>query len=306
MRSALTTIDGMATTELYVAFTMDCERIAAESPPGGPESWETSERAISGFCDTLLDQGITPSLFLTPECGNQHRRLLRKISRKGVELGLHVHPQSLGDHRYGRYLGQYDREAQRSIIGGAAESFRRTFGRRPGSFRPGNFSANEETFSVLVELDFRQGSVSDPGRNCPQFAASWRGSHPLPHWASAEDRLIPGNLPFLEVPLTTDPSRLHGNGFPYELRVESGNFDDYHRGIIEGALRHIRRNPGAFPALCLFTHNYFDYRDPGCQQAITLANIIDYLDTLRRDHEVRPVTLESMRQRFVELHRPQR
>lgn len=295
-------IHGMTLTELYIAFTMDCERIAAESPPGGPESWEISERAISGFCDTLLDEGIAPTLFLTPECGNRHRGLLRKISNRGAELGLHVHPQSLGDHRYERYLGQYDRETQRTIIEGAAESFRRTFGRSPRSFRPGNFSANDETFSVLSELGFRQGSVSDPGRNCPQFAASWEGSDPFPHWAGAEDRLIPGDLPFLEVPLTTDPSRLHGNGFPYELRLESGGFDDYHRGIIDGALGRIRQDPEAFPALCLFTHNFLDYRDPGCAQAITLKRIIDYQDVLRRDHELRPVTLESMRERFVETH----
>ena len=44
------------TREIYVVFTMDCERIASESPPGGPDTWELSERAIGGFCSPEIEK----------------------------------------------------------------------------------------------------------------------------------------------------------------------------------------------------------------------------------------------------------
>ena len=226
---------------LYVAFTMDCERIAAESPPGGPESWELSERAIRGYCERLLDRGYKPTLFLMPECARQHVDLLGKLAERGVELGLHVHPQSLGDHRYQRYLGEYSADMQREILALATEMLEQAIGTRPVSFRPGNFSASDATYSVLYGLGFRQGSVSDPGRRVPRFAAVWEGACPDPHYVDPTDKLRAGNLPFLEMPLTTDPDRRHPNGFPYELRIESGPFETWHRPIIEKRLQRLKR-----------------------------------------------------------------
>ncbi|MBN1640679.1 MAG: polysaccharide deacetylase family protein [Anaerolineae bacterium] len=199
---------------LYVAFTMDCERIAAESPPGGPVSWELSERAIRGYCEALLAHGCPPTLFLTPECAARHAALLEGLAARGVELGLHVHPQSLGDGRYERYLGEYDPGGQREILDSAADPLAQATGARPRSFRPGNFSASDATYPLLYHLGFRQGSVSDPGRCSPQYAAEWVGAPPDPHYVDPTDRLRAGNLPFLEVPVTTDPARRRPNGFP--------------------------------------------------------------------------------------------
>lgn len=101
---------------LYVVFTMDCERIGVESSfpgGGGPKIWELSERAIRGFCRILLDKGIAPTLFLTPECAQQHNQMLRDFQSEGVELGIHIHPQSFGDHRHSGYLADYSEELQR-------------------------------------------------------------------------------------------------------------------------------------------------------------------------------------------------
>ncbi|MBU7004984.1 MAG: polysaccharide deacetylase family protein, partial [Theionarchaea archaeon] len=170
--------------ELYVAFTMDCERIASESPPGGPETWELSERAISGYCDFLLESDLYPTLFIVPECAKKHRPLFGTLSRKGVELGLHLHPQSFDKHQYCKYLGEYERDDQLRIIGESRREFTRALGAEPKSFRSGNFSANDDTFPVLDSLGFLQGSVSDPGRNAPGFAATWMGACPDPHWVS--------------------------------------------------------------------------------------------------------------------------
>ena len=291
---------------LYVAFTMDCERIAAESPPGGPQTWDLSERAIRGFCQMLLGNGIRPTLFVIPECAQQHRDLLKDLASQGVELGLHIHPQSLGDHRYGQVLGQYSAPMQREIIQQGMEVFVEAIGEHPISFRPGNFSASDETFAVLTALGFRQGSVSDPGRDVPKLAAVWKEACPYPHWANAEDKLGPGGLPFLEIPVTTDPYRLHPNGFPYELRIESGPFRDWHEPIIRQALDRMASDHVAFRCLCLFTHNFFEYSDPNADQTQTVQELVEVLDALRGTYEVIPATLTAMGTRFVEtMGRPQ-
>jgi len=283
---------------IHVAFTMDCERIAAESPPGGPASWELSERAIRGYSERLLERGHRPTLFLMPECAQRHADLLGRLAERGVELGLHVHPQSLLDHRYQGYLGEYGAELQREILALAAALVKSATGVRPTSFRPGNFSASDDTYSALYDLGFRQGSVSDPGRCSPQYAAMWQGACPDPHYVNPADKLRPGGLPFLEVPLTTDPDRLQPSGFPYELRIESGTFEDRHRPILEGALRRMEREGVAFRALCIFTHNTFPYDDPAAPRTVTLTQFLDYLDGLGQRMSVIPGALREMHQRY--------
>jgi hypothetical protein len=283
---------------------MDCERIAAESPPGGPTSWEVSERAIRGYCERLLAHGCPPTLFLTPECAAQHAAMLCALAERGVELALHVHPQSLGDGRHTRYLGEYGPDEQREILDYAAGVVSRATGARPRSFRPGNFSASDATYPTLYALGFRQGSVSDPGRRSPQYAAEWVNAPPDPHYVDPADRLRAGDLPFLEVPVTTDPARRRPNGFPYELRVESGSFAAWHQPIIEGHLRRLdasteRRATPPVRALCLFTHNTFAYDDPEARTTVTLGHILDHVDLLARTQDVVPVTLADMHTRVA-------
>jgi peptidoglycan/xylan/chitin deacetylase (PgdA/CDA1 family) len=282
---------------IYVAFTMDCERIIAESPQGGPTDWAMSERAISGYATRLLDQGYPPTLFLIPECAARHPELLGKLAERGAELGMHVHPQSIFDHRYTRYLGEYDAEMQREILGLAAKAVAKAVGKKPVSFRPGNFSANDATYDVLYELGFRQGSVSDPGRDVPNFAAVWKGAYLDPHYVDPTDKLIVGKLPFLEVPLTTDPEHRHPNGFPYELRLESGPFESWHKPIIEGTLKRWERDKTAFRALCIFSHNTYAYDDLSEPRTATLQQMLDYLGKMSGG-KVTPVTLEAMHKEF--------
>ncbi len=292
---------------LHVAFTMDCERILAESPPGGPETWDLSGRAIHGFCEVLINRGILPTLFVVPECAQQHKGLLKDLASRGVELGLHIHPQSFGDHRYGLYLGQYSRSVQRQIILEGLEVFIRAIGERPASFRPGNFSVSSETFDILNGLGFRQGSASDPGRNCPDLAAVWKEAHQDPHWANARDPLKPGDLPLLEIPVTTDPHRLQANGFPHELRIESGGFRSWHEPIIRQTLQRMISEEVPFQCLCLFTHNCFEYGDPNAIQTKTLHRMLGLLDELSHMHQIIPANLAMIRNLFVEkLGEPQR
>jgi predicted deacetylase len=163
---------------------MDCERLKSECHCGGPESWASSEKSIQGFCETLLDAGIPPTLFVVPETAQQHSQLLCTLAGRGVELGMHLHPQCWQDHRYQKYLGEYDAATQKQLLVEAREMWIAAMGRQPQAFRPGNFSASDKTLGVLVELGFTHGAVTDPGRNIPDFYADWKNALTYVHWAN--------------------------------------------------------------------------------------------------------------------------
>ena len=70
--------------ELYLVFTMDCERIARFSPPGGPQDWNISERAIRGFAETLLENNLIGTFFIVPETAQRHRELFLELEKEGL------------------------------------------------------------------------------------------------------------------------------------------------------------------------------------------------------------------------------
>lgn len=287
---------------LYIAFTMDCERSVGEFPNelGGPDSWDQSEKAIYGFSERLLGSGIPPTLFLTPECAQRQGEVFRELSKRGVEMGLHIHPQTMGNGQYSKYLGQYDYQDQKEIIGEGSRIFQEAIGKTPKSFRPGNFSADDNTFPVLHSLEFEQGSVSDPGREVPCFAAEWKDTSRNPHWTNEENRLEAGALPLLEVPVTTDPSKHHPNGFPYELRIEHGEFEVWHLPIVNRALREMEDRSADFQCLCLFTHNCYRYDREDTDHTRTLMDLIGYLGELKEKYELVPGTLTNLRKHYVD------
>ncbi|HNZ38530.1 MAG TPA: polysaccharide deacetylase family protein [Candidatus Latescibacteria bacterium] len=283
---------------LYLAWTMDCERIAAESPPGGPATWELSERAIRGYCDTLLAAGAFPTLFLTPECAVQHRAMFRDYAKQGVELGLHVHPQSFAEHQYEKYLGEYDADTQRKIISEAMAVFADAIGWEPRSFRAGNDSATDDTFRVLSELGFLAGSVSCPGREVPKYAARWETAYRYAHWAHRSNRLVPGDLPFFEVPMSTHPTERSPDGLAHELRIEWGPLKDWQQPIIEAVLADMETNRVAFKSLCFITHNTFAYDDASAPQSQTLRDTLAFLRTLAPRFTIKATTLTEAREAF--------
>jgi peptidoglycan/xylan/chitin deacetylase (PgdA/CDA1 family) len=285
--------------KLYVVFSMDCERIASESPPGGPETWELSERSIVAFCEILQAAGFPPTLYVVPECGERHAQMLRELGMRGVDLGMHMHPQSFLDHRYDRCLGAYDAETQRSIIKQGAEMLTAAYGFDPTSFVSGNNSANDDTFPVLCELGFRQGSMSLPGRNIPEYAANWDGTEPFIHWASATDRKGIGALPFLELPVTTIQSRMQPNGSPYEMRIEFGGANEWHIPVLNEVLAEMEQRRNRFRAITITTHNFHDYADPDNSRTEALHGIVEHFAAMT-SHEVVPVTMVDLRAIYVE------
>ncbi|OPX21482.1 MAG: hypothetical protein B1H02_07560 [Candidatus Latescibacteria bacterium 4484_107] len=286
----------MIRNNLYVCFTMDCERIKAFSPPGGPENWELSERAIRGFSEVLLAHDLVGTFFIVPETAHRHRELFLELEQKGFELGMHLHPQSFGGLQHKEYLGAYSFEEQVDLLSQAVEVWAEAFGKRPGSFRPGNFSANDATFRALYEVGFRQGSVSAPERVMPKYRAVWAGAYPYAHHVHPHFRLIPGDLDFYEIPVTEDWNRrAWGGKCALELRVEMAEIED-HRQTIDTRMADMVEKHIQIETIVAITHNFFEYSTPDDSRRKTLEGTAAYVweAAERFGLEVCPATLEQV------------
>lgn len=284
---------------LHVLFTMDCRPRSLQRSADLPGSWELSARSIEGYCDVLLRFGYPPTLFVAPECAEQHEPMLEELSQRGAELALFVEPRTFAQGKYKKALGQYGEAEQREIIGSATDRFRDAFGIRPQSLRSGAFSASDVTFKAAYEAGFRQGSVSSPGRNVSDESSRWADAPPDPHYVDPANRLSAGTLPFLEVPVTTDPSEQFGKGVPFELCVEYGVLDAYHVPIIQKELGRIQGDGARFPTLCLYSRNIVHYYDRNDRHARTLAGLVDYIEGLRGEYEIIPSTMFTAHEQFI-------
>lgn len=267
---------------LYIIFTMDCERIRKYSPPGGPETWELSEKAIKGYTKILADHGYTGTLFIVPNTAEYHRELFLEIKDQGFELGMHYHPQSFLDGRYTRYLGEYSYEEQLEQLSLAVEYWSRALGFKPESFRPGNFSANKYTYSVLLKLGFRQGSDYLPNRNIPKYHAVWINANPYPHHIEEGD--------YLEVPATSaiwEPIKV---GDPTHLRIE-GYSTEKLCDLVDKWIKHLIEKKVLLKTIVVFTHNFIDYSDYRNKYTVRLNKLIKFIEKALQENDL---TLNSI------------
>lgn len=277
----ITTEKNKYTEQIYVVFTMDCERIKKFSPPGGPESWEASERAIIGFSEILKQKGFKGTFFVVPEAAEKHKALFNKLANQRFEVGMHFHPQSFRNLDYNDYLGGYSYREQVKILKEGIQIWSEALRMHPRSFRSGNFSANNNTFPVLVELGFKQGSLSLPGRNLPEFKAIWQNAYPFAHHANSKDKLISGSLPFYEVPVTVNEQKYPmSNRWGFDLRIERAEFRE-HQSTIDENVSRMKKEGILVKTLVAITHNMFDYSDKRNTVTKTLQLILDYLLKLR-------------------------
>ncbi len=288
--------------QVGVCFTMDCERVASESPSpaGGPVTWDLSERAIRGYAERLLAAGYPPTLFATPECAAHHANLFHDLETSGAEVGMHLHAQSLADHRYDRCLGEYPLDTQREILGLAVSIWADAMGRAPRAFRGGNASASDGTFALVSELGFTHSSTSYPGRDLPHYGAVWTGAKTGAHWTNATDRLRAGDLPLLEFPLSSDPSHVRPNGLPYELRIESGGFAECQESILESILARMAQEREPFPMLVILTHNCWDYTDRAVAESATLEGYLAHFGQQNGPSAFVGLSLEDARGAYLQ------
>ena len=289
----------MNSNELYACFTMDCEQIDSLADQRGPVTWELGERSIRGYCETLLEHGLGATLFIVPQAAKRYRTTFLELAGAGIELGLHYHPQ---DHGYPDFFGAFTSEEQDRMLREAMDQWSQALGLTPFVFRPGNFSANDATFPTLVRLGFLAGSVSLPQRNFVEARANWAGAPFDPHLAHRANRLLPGDLPFLEAPVTVDwESMVWGGRTPVDLRIEL--LDARNHGFtIRKALKR-QLDAGQQPLLLVvYTHNVFDYGDPAEFRRQVLDGIVAEMQHAAELHELtlRPITLLGLRKSMVE------
>jgi peptidoglycan/xylan/chitin deacetylase (PgdA/CDA1 family) len=273
---------------------MDVEALDEFSHEGGPPDWDFSERALRGFTEALQGRGLVATLFVTPRAAEAHAALLTELAAAGHELGLHVHPQDEGRPEY---LGALTGEEQERLLEATADRFAAALGYRPGSFRPGNFSANDYTFPALVAQGFDRGSVSTPGRNFTRVRANWVDAEPYPHYVHAANRLLAGDLPFFEVPVTSDPTSMIWGGLqPVDLRIELSDARAHGFTLRKVVDWQIERKVRCL-TLVPITHNVFDYSSETDFRRQVLLGVIDEIhrcaDT--RDLTVTPATLAGLK-----------
>jgi len=286
----------MNSNALYTCFTMDCEQVGANQ--GGPTTWELGERAIRGYCEALSSCSLGATLFVVPLAAERYRTTLLELSEDGIELGLHYHPQ---DHSYPDFFGAFSGKEQQKMLREGMERWAQALGLAPRVFRPGNFSANDATFPTLVRLGFLAGSVSCPLRNFIEARANWPGAPFDPHFVHRSNRLIPGDLPFLEVPLTVDwESVMWGGRTPLELRIEMVDARAHGYTIRKAVKRQLDagRRP---PVLVVSTHNIFDYGDPAEFRRQVLDGIVAEMQHAAEldNLTLRPITLLGLRESMM-------
>ena len=287
---------------IFFAFTMDCERIAAESSlKNGTPSWEISEKAVRGMADVFRSRGMVRagSFYPTPATAAKHRELFLKLASEGFDVGCQFHCDTFRDGEYTKYLGEYGYDEQREILTLAKQDWEEALGRPMETFRCGFFSANDFTFPILDELGVRQSSNSIPGRHVPQVAACWAGAYPYAHHASRRSRLVCGDLDLYEVPVTTHPYEWMDaeRTAAYDLRPDRGAPIDVYRGIIDGRLEHMLRSDPPVKAIVGITHNTIDFLDRDNPKRRLLEAEVEYAKEAveRLGYEFVPACLGDIR-----------
>lgn len=278
--------------EIYVAISMDCERGRKFTHPNasGPTDFEASERYVRAYAELAGAYGFPVSFFLHPEVAEGQSDLFLELEERGACLGLHLHPWKFGDGKYRAHFGGLSEEDQRAALSEAIALWQKSIGRRPRYFRPGTFSANDATFRVLVDLGFRGGSISAPGRVYLDLNSIWTGAEKDPHRPNAIFRQRKGTLEFANIPLTHDYStleNLNGRRFHRDLRPDYKDAD-YHK-IANNIVEQIIERQPAVPLITMVTHNDNDYSDPNDRVRKNYDVVLREIDDACRNHGLTPV-----------------
>lgn len=281
---------------LYVAFTMDCERLHQDSAAGGPPDWALSARSISGFAKVLGGRGFLAAYFIVPQAAQQHAELFLDLQAQGFELGVHLHSLDQGwqDH-----LGGLNPEQQREAIREATARWEDALGQAPRAMRSGRGSANDYTYPLLYELGYTHSSTCFPGRGLVGCRSVWVEALPHAHWTHAGNRLLAGDLPVLEVPLTTHPTeRLSPDGKdPWDVRVEGAQWQ-HHDRVIAAALDWQLASGAPLLTCVPITHNTREYADPLDAMTRRLVRLLDLIEAEaeRRDIPLVKTTIGGIRE----------
>ena len=286
----------MARPKLFVTWTMDCETIQEESPAtGGPETWDLAERSMRGYVESLAARGHTATLFLIPRLAEGLPTVVRELATAGADLGLHMHPQTT-DFGYDRHLGQLPPDTQRDLLQQGRDRVAAVTGTIPTSYRSGCFSATWETFPILMDLGFTQGSVMLPGRNIPDVGAVWTNDVPFAHWRQGR-----AGQRFLDLPTAAALDQIGPHREapcdPDHLRLERDGIADWGPPLIREHIRQQVERDWWLKSIVVMTHDTRRYDDPHDPFRQNLERIADAIEATAQEFnlELVPATLAEVR-----------
>ncbi|NUQ63657.1 MAG: polysaccharide deacetylase family protein [Pirellulales bacterium] len=261
---------------LYFSLSIDCE---ATQPAIADAA--LGERASRGFAEVLEGRGLRGTFHVLPGDIEAHGDLYRELHARGHELGLHVHPAADGHQEF---LGVYGPDDQARILRQAADRFSQVVGFPPDNICVGYLSTNDFTYGVLHNLGFRHGTTSLPTRVLPECASVHAGAPLDVHYAHRFNRVLVGDLDYVEIPPTIDPdSRMWGGRHPLDLRIELVDAKN-HWYTIDKAVRRQVQQAVPVKVIRAATHNTFEYADPRDFRRQTLGAVIEHAFRIAETH----------------------
>jgi len=250
--------------KIYVVITMDCERPPSGAVPlaSGPPDLATSEAWVRAYARRAANYDFPVTFFLHPEVATDQADLYRELEAEGACLGMHLHPWKFVGGRYKAHFGGLPDDQMRACLKETTAMWSDAIGRHPLYFRPGTFSANDNSFRILTEQGFRGGSISVPGRFYPKQNAIWTGAEPDPHRGHICFRQLAGSLDFANMPVSVDLSGIiekDGKTFHWDLRPDFAVAD--YQGIARNILTQVLSRKPLVPVINMITHNDHDYTD---------------------------------------------
>ncbi len=305
-----------ADSEVLTIFTMDVEPVtSADGHTSGPATATEGAQRAREYADVLGDFGYCPTYFIHPEMAELQAELFLELHDRGAGLGLHLHPPKFSEMPSQHELGGLTKDRQLEVISAALAIFERHFGFHPRIFRPGCFSGNDSTFSALHELGFDGGSISIPGRIWLERYCVWAGAEPHPHLVNAEFRQLPGQLPFVDIPLSVDRlGGLHSHplGFQHypDLRPggvysEEEDSGRDHLELLQHIIQQLAEDEPKLKTIVIDVHNDRSFSDPAKTSARQLRTILDNLKPELERFRLHPVsaTIGDAIERFNEINR---
>ena len=262
--------------QLYFSIKIDCE-----STQSSVQDADLGRRASLGFAEVMEGMGGRGSFYCIPSEVKANVNVYRDLAVRGHQVGLHVHPADLG---YEEFLGIYGPNEQRTILEESTDVIAQVMGERSTGICLGYGSCNDYTRPILVELGFDHGGTQIPGRILPECASIAAGAPTEPHYPHRWNRVLAGNLDFVELPVTTDPdSRMWGGKHPQDLRIELVDAKN-HYYTIHKAVQRQRTAAEPIHAILGCTHNIFPYDDSHDFRRETLLGVIEHTKRIASEH----------------------
>jgi len=287
----------MPEDRLFVSFTMDCPGVDRGAGYPGPASWPFAKKSMAGFVQALGAAQMKATLFLASDTCKRAGDWVRELPDSRIELGLLSGPRLEG---YRGHLASYRLEHQKEIISLGVSTFQDVFEREPETFRPGEFSANNDTVIVVCELGFRQGSFSLPERDIASACSTWKGAYPFSHHMDPLDVLQPGTLELYDVPVTSDFDKTTLNGqeefTPLFLGTEQKDIESNAAFLVSKHLDRMTREDIHVKTITCVSTNAANYADKESRASRMLAHVIETIKRLADERHLMlvPATLADI------------